>query len=89
MTFKVHGVNYELDSDGTTVTITKEGESSPMYTDTVNQSVSPTEAMTEVLAKANTFLTAQFPGFVAEFMALFAKIVVMVTAGVPVLSIAE
>ena len=85
--FTVNGVNYTMASDGVTFTITKEGDANPMYTDNVDQTLTPEQAMQGVMDRANTFLIGAFPGFVAEFLAIFDKLVVTITAGVPFISI--
>jgi hypothetical protein len=86
MTFNIKGVNYVVNSDGSNFTISKEGGET-MFTYPVDQTLSAEDAMTKVLAEANTFLVSAFPGFVSEFMALFAKLVVSVNAGIPTISL--
>ena len=87
MTFMINGVNYTVASNGEALTITKEGETDPMFTTPVDSAKTPAEALQEVVAAANTFLAEQFPGFVTEFMVLFNELVVTVTGGVPTISI--
>lgn len=91
MQFQVNGANYDLTTDGTTVTLTKEGEPTPLYTVTVDQTKAPHEALQEVVTAMNTFLQGQFPSLTAQFVAAFTTafnaLVVTVTDGVPQISI--
>lgn len=90
MQFTVNGTNYDVATDGAIFTIAQEGQP-PMFTQNVDQSKTPAEAMAEVVALANTFLVGQFPNtqaqFVAAFMALFATLAINVVDGVPVITI--
>jgi hypothetical protein len=91
MTFTIKDVNYTVATDGSVFTVTKDGDSTPIFSAPVDKTKTPTDAMSEVVAAANTFLVGAFPSltlqFIAEFLELFTKLVVTVTDGVPVISI--
>ena len=88
--FEVAGISYDVSTDGAAFMISQQG-GNILFTQTVDQTKAPADAMTEVLAAANTFLVGQFPSlsgqFVAAFLALFDTLVITVTDGVPVIAI--